>query len=405
MQTGSAATPSNAALTACAWVKFNGTTGNQTIVSIDATNISGFYLKKDASHKFDMQFFASDSTAAASYGGTGTTTATTGTWYHVCGVRTASVARIYVNGIQEGTDTTISGSFNATGKTIIGASKWSGSRSDYVNGNIDDVRIYNVALTTAQIKALAAGRYPGTGGTATYTLGANLTVGGTFSLDSGGLSTSSYTVNLANTDATKVSYVGAGTYTLGSATNNFKGGLTVRNAGTLALASSSGIAAIGSGKTLTIDGTLDSSTAGVTPTIQSVSGTYTFTVGSSATATPVLNINGLAVKNTGVDGMYINTVAGSDTTFTQFDNIAFSSGWTGAGPAPSSASTTTSLSLMSSGNTFTFAASKPDYAVRLAGNGTGDGETRAIFGGALCPSIAVYHQQQVRRRQRQRRRR
>ena len=385
VEAGSAVTPSNAALTACAWVRFNGTTGNQSIASIDGTNISGFYLKKDTNHKFTMQFFASDSTVAATVAATGTTTATTATWYHVCGVRTASVARIYVNGTQEGSDTTINASFNATGKTIIGASKWSGSRADYLNGYIDDVRVYNVALTTAQIKALAAGQYPGTGGTATYTLGASLTVGSTFSIDSGGLSTSSYTVNMANSDATKVSYVGAGTYTIGSGTNNFRGGLTVRNAGTLALTNSSGVAALGSGKVLTIDGTLDSSTAGVTPTIQSVSGNYTFTVGSSATATPVLNINGLAVKNTGVDGMYINTVAGSDTTFTQFDNIAFSSGST-------SASSTyiriydTSLSLISSGNTFTFATAKPDYAVKVAGNGTGDGETRAIFGGTLCGS-------------------
>jgi hypothetical protein len=32
------------------------------------------------------------------------------------------------------------------------------------------------------------------------------------------------------------------------------------------------------------------------------------------------------VKNTDTNGMYINPVAGASTTFTRFDNIAFSGG-------------------------------------------------------------------------------
>src|SRR6185503_15623406 len=50
---GSAATPTNAAFTACSWVKFSDLTGYQDMVSIDGSILSGFYLEKDSpSNKF-----------------------------------------------------------------------------------------------------------------------------------------------------------------------------------------------------------------------------------------------------------------------------------------------------------------------------------------------------------------
>jgi hypothetical protein len=99
-------------------------------------------------------------------------------------------------------------------------------------------------------------------------------------------------------------------------------------------------------------------------------------VGSSSTATPTLNISGLAVKNTDTNGMYINTVAGSSTTFTQFDNLAFSNG-TGNYLLRIYA---TSLTLNGSGLSFDASTTSN---IKLAGNGTGDGETRTYFG-ATC---------------------
>ena len=49
---------------------------------------------------------------------------------------------------------------------------------ELLSGALDDVRIYNVALTAKQVAQLAAGRYAGTGVSATWTLGANTTVSG-----------------------------------------------------------------------------------------------------------------------------------------------------------------------------------------------------------------------------------
>ena len=53
------------------------------------------------------------------------------------------------------------------------------------SGGLDEVRVYNTALTAAQIAQLYAGRYAGTGGFATYTVGANTTVNGQLFVDDG----------------------------------------------------------------------------------------------------------------------------------------------------------------------------------------------------------------------------
>jgi len=193
-------------------------------------------------------------------------------------------------------------------------------------------------------------------------------------------------VNVISNDATQVATVSGGTLSAGSGTLTFKGGLNVGGTGTLDLAST-GTVAIGSGKSLVIDGTLKATNSATIPTIQvDSSGTYAFTVGSTGTATPVLNIDGLNVKNTDTNGLYINTVSGSSTTFTRFDNIAFSGG-TGTQLLKISAPT---LYLSSTGCSFDAGATTgtTTYAVTLTGNGSNGTpdttETRALFGGTTC---------------------
>ena len=97
---------------------------------------------------------------------------------------------------------------------------------------------------------------------------------------------------------------------------------------TLTMASTSTLA-IGSGKTLTIDGTLNA-TGG---TIKALSGSYAFKVGSSATASPDAEHHraGGAEHRRQRDADQHGQRA-RRTTFTHFDNIAFNAiGATGAG--------------------------------------------------------------------------
>jgi len=373
---GTGVVDTSAAFSVCAWVNmasFSTNSGYQHLVSESATTGASFYL----SRRGDTSKFAF--TMAASDGGTQTradssTTPSLATWYHLCGTYDLSNLRLYVNGALQATSAFSSG-FNASGSTLIGAGKESGSLTKHANGTIDDVRIYNVALTAAQAKALAAGTYPaGTSGAPTLTLGANTTVSGTFAQDAAGFASGAYTFGVTGAASIK-----SGTFTLGSVATTYSAGLTVANDGTLTMATTGGSVNLATGTTFNMDGTLNASAA-TAATIQSVSGNYAFTVGSSATATPVLSITKLAVKNTDTNGMNIDSVVGSSTTFTRFDNIAFSSG-TGAQLLKIYAP---SLYLVSNGCTFDAGTTATTtYPVTLTGDGSAT-ETRAIFGGATC---------------------
>lgn len=206
---------------------------------------------------------------------------------------------------------------------------------------IDDVRLFNTALTAGEVATLSAGTQPGT-----LTLTGPATVAGN---------------------------------------------VTVNADGTLALVGGAASLSIGSGRTLTLDGTLNaSSSTSSRPTIKSSAGTYAFNVGSVNGATPTLNISSLAVQNTDANGMRINGAGAANTTatttFVSFDNIAFNNGATSAGSAYLRIYAST-LYLTANGCTFGVGEASgalPASAVRLAGNGTSGGETRAVFGNATC---------------------
>ncbi|HXI60836.1 MAG TPA: LamG domain-containing protein [Polyangia bacterium] len=357
-----------------AWVNLSSTAGTQDI----------FTLLDSGGVSIVTTFGVKTGSLVAWKGGgvqlAATTAPGTGGWHHVAYTFDGVTHTVYVDGGSTGTGTTTlpAGTYSAA---------YIGSRAgatELLNGSLDDVRVYNVALSAAQVSNLASGRYAGTGGGATVTLGANSSASGKLAVDSGTLSTSSYTMN-ASSGSNVVSVGSSGTYTVGSATQTMSGGLTVSDSGTVNMPTAGGTIAIGSGKTLTMDGTLNASSA--TATIQSVSGTYTFSIGSTAAADPTLNITGLKVQNTNANGMNINVNHSASTTFTRFDNIAFSSG---AGTAAGNYNLqiyAPSLYLASNGCTFDGGVpASVANNVKLTGNGTADGETRIVFGNSTCAS-------------------
>ena len=81
-----------------------------------------------------------------------TTTILTNTWYHVVGLRQSGVAYIYINGVQESSGA-------ATGNVTVARNAMVGRNPDntyprYFNGKVDDVRVYNRALSAAEVKQL-----------------------------------------------------------------------------------------------------------------------------------------------------------------------------------------------------------------------------------------------------------
>lgn len=113
------------------------------------------------------------------------------TWYHAAGTWDGTTKRLYVNGVLEKSSTP-----GSTEKPVSSPStfKIGGARdSAYLDGNVDDVRVYNRVLKPFEIAVLASGNQPSLG-LGTITLNALTTVNGTLTLNSGTLdvSTSQY---------------------------------------------------------------------------------------------------------------------------------------------------------------------------------------------------------------------
>jgi hypothetical protein len=139
--------------TVAGWIKLNTLTGVQTIASIDGTNISPFYLQFNGG-VFNFQQRGSDSTTSTLAFVNGPAPVV-GTWYHLAGVynKTANTIELFVNGVSQGSATATT-AWKANGHTVIGKAKWNAVAADFVNGAIDEVRFYDVALTRAQIADL-----------------------------------------------------------------------------------------------------------------------------------------------------------------------------------------------------------------------------------------------------------
>jgi alpha-L-arabinofuranosidase len=138
--------------TVAAWVKLNSSTGYQTFVSEDGPVLSSFFLQlrgdtRQFSFTVPYDFFVLPQSGF---------TPVLGRWYHLAGVYDAAArsASLYVDGAIVDTVYNVVSS-GATGPTAIGRGKFAGNPVDFVNGAIDDVRLYQAALTAPEILAIA----------------------------------------------------------------------------------------------------------------------------------------------------------------------------------------------------------------------------------------------------------
>ncbi|MNP43481.1 hypothetical protein D3C76_1373020 [compost metagenome] len=79
----------------------------------------------------------------------------TGIWKHVAVTLNGNIGILYVDGLESARNSTMSLSPSDLGSTTqnyIGKSQWN---DPYLNGQVDDFRIYNRALTAAEITVLA----------------------------------------------------------------------------------------------------------------------------------------------------------------------------------------------------------------------------------------------------------
>lgn len=120
----------------------------------------GLMSKRDSWSRYDMmwQIEANQSTGLVRFQRDGeaevpAVTPTVGEWTHIAATFDGTVATVYTNGEQTGQDTSWSFGYDTEASVQIGACDPGGGNP--FNGAIDDVWIYDTALSRDEIKALA----------------------------------------------------------------------------------------------------------------------------------------------------------------------------------------------------------------------------------------------------------
>lgn len=136
------------------WVKFNNLTGSQEILSksisgqgiellIFGGNLAAYFMRDGSNYSFIA--YASSNLQ-------------TNVWYHIAVTwdGTKENIRLYVNGVSVGARTD-GGNINTTGLANPSGSfrigNWADPTTRYLNGTVDEVRIWNVNRTAAQIES------------------------------------------------------------------------------------------------------------------------------------------------------------------------------------------------------------------------------------------------------------
>jgi hypothetical protein len=144
--------------TVAAWVRYGGGTANATILSQDGVTNSGFMLQYlGTENHWGFTLPNSDSTFETNVTARSSQPVSVDTWTHIAGVYDASARqlRLYVDGVLVAI-ASHSGAWHADGPFRIGRDKWHGSPAEWWRGSVDDVRVFQGALTDDQIFQLIA---------------------------------------------------------------------------------------------------------------------------------------------------------------------------------------------------------------------------------------------------------
>ena len=125
----------------------NGSCGTTLLMGINLLGIGQYYV----------QGHCGNNATGYSY-----TTAPVNNWYHWVLTINGSTQKIYINGQLKSTDNTFSGSTVVAGKalslgvitSVSGTAPYTDANVGYLNGKLDDVRIYDAAMTDTQILQL-----------------------------------------------------------------------------------------------------------------------------------------------------------------------------------------------------------------------------------------------------------
>ncbi|OPG07207.1 hypothetical protein B1L11_31305 [Microbispora sp. GKU 823] len=135
--------------TVASWLKLDDRSGSYQVARQNGVNRSPYYLGVDqATGQLMFATYASDTAGSARTAVLSGVDAPVGKWFHVAGVydKAADSISLYVNGTLAKTVTGVPAGWNATGTTVLGSG---------VKGAVDDIRMFQKALSSAEIQKLA----------------------------------------------------------------------------------------------------------------------------------------------------------------------------------------------------------------------------------------------------------
>ena len=168
-QTGAAVLDTSKSYTVSAWVLFDGTPNTRVAVSQNGPDYFAYTLgvgmsgtEPRWSFKIQTDAAGADATSTSV---TSTTAAPTGQWTHLTGVydKAANSIRLYVNGVSIGSATVPSSVWDGHGAVQIGRDRWNSLWSAPWAGSVDEVKIWDRALTPAEITQVTADQVLTTG--------------------------------------------------------------------------------------------------------------------------------------------------------------------------------------------------------------------------------------------------
>lgn len=143
-----------------AWVKLDQTGATYTVLSQDGRNICGFCLQYQK--ESDRWVFVLPRDDGSPPGGfdfvVSSAAPVPGTWTHLAGVYDAAAAkvRLYVDGVLAG-EQARAASWQATGPLQFGRERLNGALGHYLDGTIDEARVYNRAISADEVRGLVSG--------------------------------------------------------------------------------------------------------------------------------------------------------------------------------------------------------------------------------------------------------
>ncbi|MBI5160680.1 MAG: glycoside hydrolase family 2 [Micrococcales bacterium] len=149
--TGTVLPTDNRNYSVSAWVRFDQLGGAfQTVVAEDGAQTSAFFLQYSGA---DQRLAFSFANARALASGI---TVEPNRWYNLVGVRdvTASSLTIYVDGQKAGSVSVLGNGDTATGPLTVGRGRYNGGPVDYLDGAVDQVRVFDRALSAGEVATL-----------------------------------------------------------------------------------------------------------------------------------------------------------------------------------------------------------------------------------------------------------